>query len=171
MAKIAVIVDELYEDSELNAPVAEFRRAGHEVVYVGLEVGKTVTGKNEGTSVTIEQEVGAVSPEDFDALLVPGGYSPDKLRRYDHVRKFVSEIFNANKPTFIICHAAQLLVSARVLEGYTATGHKAVDVDIENAGATFVDREVVVDRNLVSSRTPNDLPAFVEASLRLLETS
>lgn len=170
MARIAVIVDELYEDSELNDPVAAFRKAGHDVVLVGMEEGRTVRGKNEGTRATIELAVRRTDPAGFDALLIPGGYSPDKLRRHDDPVEFARAMFTAGKPTFIICHAVQLLVTAQVLNGYTATGHKAVWEDIENAGAKLVDREVVVDRNLVSSRSPADIPAFIKACLKLLES-
>ncbi|HLA40262.1 MAG TPA: type 1 glutamine amidotransferase domain-containing protein [Candidatus Glassbacteria bacterium] len=168
MARVAALIENLFEDSEFHQPAEAFRQAGHQLTVVGLEVGKVVKGKKEGTTVKVEKAVKDVRVEDFDALLIPGGYAPDLLRRDDVAVAFAREFVEAGKPTFIICHSAQLLVTARVLKGRRATGHKAVLVDIENAGAEFVDAEVVVDGNLVSSRTPADMPAFIRECLKLL---
>lgn len=165
MSRIAVIVDELFEDSEYTQPVEGFRARGHEIVTVGLEAGKTVRGKKKETPVTIDRAVSEVSPADFDALLIPGGYSPDKLRAHEAPVRFVRHFMESGKPIFSICHGPQLLISADVLRGRKITGYVSIVQDILNAGADFLDREVVVDGNLVSSRTPDDLPAFVKASL------
>lgn len=168
MARVAALIENLFEDSEFHQPARAFREAGHQVTVVGLEEGKVVKGKKEGTTVKVEKAVKDVSVKDFEALLIPGGYAPDLLRRDDTAVAFARDFVNSGKPTFIICHSAQLLVTARVLEGRRATGHKAVIVDIENAGAEFIDSEVVVDGNLVSSRTPADMPAFIRECLRQL---
>lgn len=133
---------------------------------MGLEAGQVVKGKQEQTPVKIETAVKDASPADFDALLIPGGYSPDRLRADDHaVREFVA----SGKPVLAICHAPQLLITADVLRGRTLAGYTSIIQDIKNAGATFVDREVVEDGNLVSSRNPGDLPAFIAASLKKLK--
>ncbi len=166
--KIATIVTNMFEDSEYTKPVEAFRDKGHEVVNVGLEAGKIVKGKKEGTEVRIDKAVGEVSVEDFDALLIPGGYSPDKLRVNEKAVQFTADFVKSSKPVFAICHAGQLLITAKVLEGRRFTGYKSIEQDIRNAGAEFIDEEVVVDGNLVSSRNPDDIPAFIEASLKKL---
>lgn len=168
MAKIAVIIDNLFEDSEYTEPAEAFRDKGHQLIHVGLEAGKTVKGKKKGTEVKIDKAVGEASVEDFDALLIPGGYSPDQLRVDEKAVRFAGDFVRSGKPVFAICHAGQLLVTAQVLKGRRFTGYKSIIQDIKNAGAEFVDQEVVVDGNLVSSRNPNDLPAFVRESLKKL---
>jgi protease I len=106
--------------------------------------------------------------DDFDALLIPGGYSPDKLRVYEEAVRFVKDFVESGKPVFTICHGPQLLITAQVLKGRTITGYTSIIQDIKNAGATFVDADVVVDKNLISSRTPADLPSFIAAALNAL---
>lgn len=168
MTTIAVIIADMFEDSEYLKPVEAFQQAGHKIVLIGLQAGAVVTGKKEHTAVTVEKAVAGVSINDFDALLIPGGYSPDKLRADGKVVDFVRDFVKSGKPVFSICHAPQLLVTADVLKGRTITGWKSIVQDISNAGATFVDQEVVEDGNFISSRSPADLPAFIEACLRRL---
>jgi protease I len=165
MAKIAVIITEMFEDVEYTQPAEAFRQEGHSVVHVGLKQGETVKGKKKETPVTIDKAVSDVAVDDFDALLIPGGYSPDKLRIDEDAVAFARDFVQSGKPVFSICHAPQLLITAQVLEGRRMTGYKSVIQDIKNAGAEFVDAEVVVDGNLVTSRNPDDLPAFIKASL------
>lgn len=166
--KIAVIVTDMFEDSEYTEPVNAFRDHGHEVINIGLKTGTVATGKKDGTDVSIDRAVSQVSTDDFDALLIPGGYSPDKLRVDDNAVRFVADFVTSGKPVFAICHAGQLLITARVLKSRKFTGYKSIEQDIKNAGAEFIDSEVVVDDNLVSSRTPDDLPAFIKESLKKL---
>jgi protease I len=168
MSEIAVVLADLFEDSEYTEPVEGFKKAGHRVVVVGVKAGETVKGKKEGTPVSVEKSFDEVSPENFDALLIPGGYSPDKLRAEERPVAFVRDFMKAGKPVFSICHGPQLLITADVLKGRKITGWRSIKQDIKNAGAEFVDSEVVVDGNLVSSRQPSDLPAFVSASLEKL---
>jgi protease I len=168
MKKIAVIIGDLFEDSEYTEPVKAFEEAGHQLVHIGLQAGETVKGKKEQTPVAIDAAIGDVSPGDFDALLIPGGYSPDKLRAEHGPVAFTREFFETGKPVFAICHAPQLLISADVIRGKRITGWKSIVQDIKNAGGKYEDREVVVDGNLVSSRHPGDLPAFIQASLEKL---
>jgi protease I len=169
MSKIAVIIDDLFEDSEYTEPAKAFREKGHTLVHVGLKEGDTVAGKKHGTEVRIDRSVRDVSVDDFDALLIPGGYSPDKLRAHEGPVEFVKEFVNSGKPVFAICHAPQLLISADVLRGRKVTGWKSIVQDIKNAGARFFDEKVVEDKNLVSSRQPGDLPEFIAASLSKLK--
>ena len=168
MSHIAVIITDMFEDSEYTEPAIAFKNAGHSLTHVGLEAGKTVNGKKVNTPVEIEESVYRASVDDFDALLIPGGYSPDKLRVDEHAVKFTKDFMESGKPVFAICHAGQLLITADVIRGRKMTGWKSIVQDIKNAGAEFFDQEVVEDKNLVSSRHPGDLPAFIEACLKRL---
>jgi len=168
MAKIAVIITDMFQDVEYKQPAEAFKKAGHEIIHVGLKAHVAVKGEH-GSQVTIDKAVKDSSAKNYDALFIPGGYSPDKLRVDEHALRFAQEFFTANKPVFAICHAAQLLITAQLLKGRRVTGWKSIIQDIKNAGAEYVDAEVVVDGNLVSSRKPDDIPAFVREALRLLE--
>jgi len=164
-----VIITNMFEDSEYSKPVNAFKKAGHKIIRVGLKEGEVVKGKKKGTPVKIDKAVTDVSVEDFDALLIPGGYSPDKLRANEDAVKFTKEFAESGKPIFSICHGPQLLITADVLKGRRITGWKSIIQDIKNAGAEFIDKEVVVDKNLVSSRHPGDIPAFIRESLKKLK--
>lgn len=169
MAKIATLITNEFEDSEFTVPKQAFEDAGHEVVTIEKESGVEITGKN-GESLTVDQGIDDVKPEDFDALLLPGGFSPDILRADDRFVEFTKAFMDDEKPVFAICHGPQLLISAKSLEGRHATGYKSIKVDMDYAGAHYLDQEVVVCQNqLVTSRTPDDLPAFNRESLKLLE--
>ena len=155
--KIAVLITDEFEDSEFTSPADEFRKAGHEVITIEKQAGKTVKGKK-----------GEASAE-FDALLLPGGHSPDYLRGDNRFVTFTRDFVNSGKPVFAICHGPQLLISADVIRGRKLTAVKPIIIDVKNAGAEFYDQEVVVDKDqLVTSRTPDDLPAFNREALRLL---
>ena len=168
MSKIAVIITDMFEDDEYVEPAEAFTQAGHELVHIGLKTGQTVKGKKRDTPVQIHKAVKDVSVQDFDALLIPGGYSPDKLRVDSSAVKFSGEFVRSGKPVFMICHAPQLLITADVLRGRRVTGYKSIIQDIKNAGAEFMDQAVVVDENLVSSRNPGDLPEFIKSALKML---
>jgi protease I len=169
MAKIATLITNEFEDSEFTVPKQAFEDAGHEVVTIEKESGVEITGK-KGESLTVDQGIDDVKPEDFDALLLPGGFSPDILRADDRFVEFTKAFMDDEKPVFAICHGPQLLISAKWLEGRHATGYKSIKVDMDYAGAHYLDQEVVVCQNqLVTSRTPDDLPAFNRESLKLLE--
>ena len=171
MASIAVLITDMFEDSEYTEPAGAFRQAGHELTHVGPKAGQAVRGKKEGTEVKVDIPPAECSVDAFDALLIPGGYSPDKLRVNEDAVEVARQFMSAGKPVFSICHAPQLLITARTLEGRTLTGWKSIRQDIINAGAQFLDSEVVVDGNLVTSRNPGDLPAFIDACLQKLENS
>jgi protease I len=169
MSKIAVIITDMFEDSEYTEPAFAFKDAGHDLVHIEFIEGKTVKGKKKGTPVIIDKTVSDIAVSDFDALLIPGGYSPDKLRADEKAVRFAKDFMDSGKPVFAICHAPQLLITADVLRGRKLTGWKSIIQDIKNAGAEYIDTEVVVDKNLVSSRHPGDLPAFISESLKKLE--
>jgi len=169
MSRIAVIITDMFEDSEYTQPAEAFRDAGHTLTHVGISDGATVYGKKDHTAVTIDAAVKDVGTDQFDALLIPGGYSPDKLRVDDDAVRFAGDFVRSGKPVFSICHAPQLLITADVLRGRKITGYTSIVQDIKNAGADYRDREVVEDGHLVSSRNPDDLPAFIRASLNHLK--
>lgn len=168
MSRIAVIIDDMFYDSEYTEPAKAFKDAGHEVVTVGLEQGKEIKGKKEGTVVKIESSVNDVRADDFDALLIPGGYSPDKLRAYPEAVDFVKG-FTESKPIFAICHGPQLLISAKALKGRKVTCWKSLVEDVKNAGAKYFDSEVIEDGNMITSRQPSDIPMFIKRSLEKLK--
>ncbi|BDZ68933.1 type 1 glutamine amidotransferase domain-containing protein [Methanobacterium ferruginis] len=169
MATIGIIIADMFEDVEYTEPANAFKKAGHQIVPIGLEKGKTVRGKRDKTPVKIDKGLDEVSPYDFDAILIPGGYSPDILRGEDKAVEFIKVFFNSGKPIFAICHGPQLLITAHVLDGKKVTGWKSIIQDIKNSGAEYINQEVVVDDNLISSRGPRDLSAFIKASLKRLE--
>jgi protease I len=169
MSVIAVLIEELFEDTEYTKPAAAFENEGHKLVHVGIIEGAVVQGKKNTAEVIIDQSIDHVKVDDFDAMLIPGGYSPDRLRVNEHVVKFVEEFVKSGKPVFAICHAPQLLITAKVLEGRKITGWKSIKQDIINAGAEYLDQEVVEDGNLISSRYPGDIPEFIDASLKKLQ--
>jgi len=169
MSKIAVILDEDFEDSEYQKPVDALAEAGHELILVGLNKDTEIMGKKEQSHAHIDQAVAEASVDDFDALLIPGGYSPDHLRADKNAVRFVKDFVESGKPVFAICHAPQLLITAQVLKGRKITGWKSIIQDIKNAGADFVDQEVVEDRNIISSRSPQDIPAFNNRIIKKLK--
>lgn len=166
--KVAVLAEDNYQELELWYPVLRMREAGAEVVIVGTGSAPTYASKH-GYPVTVNATANDVSAADFVAVIVPGGFAPDRLRRYPAVLKLVREAFNQGKVVGAICHAGWVLVSAGILKGKRATCVPAIKDDVMNAGATYVDEEVVVDGNLVTSRVPDDLPAFCRAILAILE--
>lgn len=170
MAKIATLITDMFEDVEYIDPSKAFNEAGHEVFTIEKRAGNEVTGKQGEAVVTIDKSIDEVSPDDFDALFLPGGFSPDLLREDERFVKFAKAFMDAKKPVFAICHGPQLLITAKALEGRKATGYKSIQIDMEYAGATVLDEEVVVCQDqLVTSRQPDDIPAFNKESLRILE--
>ena len=167
--KVAFIMDDMFEDSEFKVPYERLREAGHEAVIVGLEKGKQVTGKTDGDKVTIEQAIDDVSAEDFDGLVIPGGYSPDKIRTDPKMVEFTRAIAGDEKPVAAICHAGWMLAEADIIKGKTVTSWPSIQTDLVNAGARWVDQEVVEDGNIITSRKPDDLEAFSKALLVQLE--
>jgi len=168
--KVAVLITDEFEDSEFTSPADAYKQAGFDVVTIEMQAGKTVKGKKGEAEVTIARSIDDVSPAEFDALLLPGGHSPDSLRGDDRFVTFTKDFVATGKPIFAICHGPQLLISANGVRGRKMTSVKAIAIDLINAGADFHDKEVVVDNDkLVTSRTPDDLPAFNRESVRILQ--
>src|SRR5690606_32837940 len=158
----------MFEDVEYTEPAKAFNEAGHELINIEKEAGKKVTGKQGEAVVTIDKGIDEVSPDEFDALLLPGGFSPDQLRADDRFVTFTKAFMDAEIPFFAICHGPQLLISAKALEGRDASGYKSIQVDMEYAGTKVDDKGVVVCQNqFVTSRQPDDIPAFNRESLKL----
>ncbi|MCA0972388.1 type 1 glutamine amidotransferase [Halobacillus litoralis] len=171
MSKIACVITSEFEDVEYTQPNDAFTQEGHEVTTIEWEAGKQVTGKQGETTVTIDSSIDDVKPEDFDALFIPGGFSPDQLRADDKFVSFAKHFMDQKKPVFAICHGPQLLITAKSLEGRTATGFHSIAVDMEYAKVNYKDEEVVVCQDqLVTSRQPDDIPAFNREALKLLES-
>lgn len=168
MSKIAVVLTDLFEDVEFTDPKEAFEKEGHELTVIENEKGKTVTGKQGEAKVTVDASIEDVKPEDFDALLIPGGFSPDQLRGDQRFVDFAKYFMDNDKPVFAICHGPQLLITAKALEGRNATGFKSIQTDMEYAKAKLHNEEVVVCNNLVTSREPDDIPAFNRESLKQL---
>lgn len=166
--KIAVLVTDLVEDVELTSPRKALEDAGYELVLIEKEAGKTITGK-KGEEFTIDETIDNVSPEDFTALLIPGGFSPDQLRSDDRFVDFVKHYLENDLPLFAICHAPQLFIQTGLTEGRTMTSYITVQPDLMYAGANVKDEEVVIDKGLVTSRNPDDLEAFNKAIVEMLE--
>lgn len=169
MAKIAFILDQMYEDSEFRVPYDRVKEAGHEPVVIGLEAGKELEGKSGGDTVTTEKAIGDVSASGFAALVIPGGYSPDKIRTNHDMVQLTKDIHAAGKPVAAICHAGWMLAEAGIVKNRTVTSWPSIKTDLENAGARWVDQEVVEDGNLITSRMPDDLEAFTKALLAQIE--
>ena len=166
---IATLITDMFEDVEYSEPAKAFKEAGHTVTTIEKEAGKTVKGKQGETNVIIDKSIDDVKPEKYDALFLPGGFSPDQLRADERFVTFTKAFMDKKKPVFAICHGPQILITAKALEGRQATGYKSIKVDMEYAGADFKDQEVVVcSDQLVTSRNPDDIPAFIRESLKLL---
>lgn len=166
--RFAVLVEEIYEDQELWYPVRRLIEAGAEVTIVGPEAGVTYKSKH-GYPATSDKAAGDVAADDFDAVIIPGGYAPDRMRRHAEMVKLVREMFRAGKIVAAICHAGWMLCSAEVLVGREATSFFSIKDDMTNAGAIWIDRDVVQDGNLITSRTPDDLPAFLRTIIAACE--
>jgi protease I len=163
--KIAVLIAPRgTEDPEFKKPKEAVEAAGATVTVVGIEVGEAKTNNSDldpGSSYTVDKAVSEVSASDFDGLVIPGGtVGADKLRANPGIVSFVKSFFEEAKPVGVICHGPWLLVEADVLKGRTVTSYSSIRKDIENAGGSWVDQEVVTDKGLVTSRKPDDLPAF-----------
>jgi protease I len=165
--RAVVLAENLYEDLELWYPLLRLRGTGMSVHVVGTGTASTYTSKT-GYPVQVDTTADQVSAKDVDAVIVPGGYAPDRLRRYPAVLQLVRDAFNGGKVVAAICHAGWVLASAGILRGRKVTSVAAIRDDMVNAGAKWVDQEVVQDGNLITSRKPDDLPAFTDAIIAAL---
>ena len=169
MAKIAFILDEMFEDSEFRDPYDRAKEAGHEPIVVGLESGKELEGKKGDETIISDIGISEARADEFAALVIPGGYSPDKIRTNEHMVELTRTIYEQGKPVAAICHAGWMLAEAKIVADKTVTSWPSIKTDLINAGANWVDQEVVEDGNLITSRKPDDLEAFSKALLAQLE--
>ena len=165
--RAAVLVEQLYQELEVWYPVYRLREAGCEVVLVGPEAGQNYPSK---LGYPAKSDVAArdISADEFDLVVIPGGYAPDHMRRHEAMIRFVSNMAEQQKVIASICHGAWVLCSTQALKGKKATCFFAVKDDVINAGGKYVDAEVVRDGNLITSRKPDDLPAFMKAVMQAL---
>jgi protease I len=157
---VAVLATDGYEPSELTEPVAALREAGAGVTLISDHPG-TIRGKTDADTATVDATIDQAHADDYDALLLPGGVkNPDTMRQNEQAVAFVRAFADAGKPIAAICHAPWLLVEADVVNGRLVTSYPSLKTDLRNAGAEWLDQEVVVDKGIVTSRSPRDLPAF-----------
>ena len=163
--RAAVLVEQQYQEMEVWYPVYRLREAGCQVTLVGPEAGQTYPSKL-GYPAKSDKAARDVSADDFDLIVVPGGFAPDFMRRTEAMIRLVSDMAERGKVVAAICHGPWVLCSTQALKGRRATCFFAIKDDVSNAGASYVDAEVVRDGNLITSRKPDDLPAFMQAVLQ-----
>jgi deglycase len=164
--RIAMLVEQEFEDSELSGPRDGLAAAGATVVVVGPTAGTEYRGKRGHTVVKSDMAAGAARIQDFDAIVIPGGHAPDKMRMRHAMVDLTRDAMAAGKPVAAICHGPQLLISANAVRGRTLTCWPSIAIDVKNAGGLYVDKPVVEDGNLITSRKPDDVPVFTEAIVR-----
>ena len=167
MKKIAILVADFFDDNELFYPYYRFQEAGYHVDLIGADADVSFKSKKGQTAIS-DLAARDVKASDYEALMIPGGFSPDYMRRSKDIVAFAKAMNDQQKPIGAICHGAWLLISVADLKGKTLTCYHSIRVDVENAGATYVDQAVVVDGNLITSRTPKDLPVFMKTFLNQL---
>ena len=166
--RVAILIEDEFEDRELVGPLDALRDAGATVTVVGPQAGTEYRGKRGQASIAADLAADRARITDFDALVIPGGHAPDKMRMRHAMVDLVRDAMTAGKPVAAICHGPQLLISADALKGRTLTCWPSIAVDVKNAGGLYVDKPVVEDGNLITSRKPDDVPLFNEAIVRAL---
>ena len=166
--KIAILAEEDFEDSELIEPLRAMKNAGAKVMIIGSGSKETYKGKRGGSIVRVDATADNIRAEDFDAIIVPGGYATDKMCSNQSMVELVRKVYDLGKVVAAICHGPQLLISAEIVRGHRVTSWSSVAVDLRNAGADWVDAPVVQDGNLITSRKPADLPRFNKAIIEAL---
>ena len=166
--RVALLVEDEFEDRELTGPLDSLRAAGATVTLVGPTKGASFRGKRGQATVTSDMAAGDAKIRDFDALVIPGGHAPDKMRLRHAMVDLARDAMDAGKPVAAICHGPQLLISANALRGRTLTCWPSIAIDVKNAGGLYVDKPVVEDGNLITSRKPDDVPLFSDAIIRAL---
>jgi protease I len=166
--RVAILVEDEFEDRELTGPLEALRAHGATVTIVGPALGAAYSGKHGRSTVTSDLAAGAARMSDFDALVIPGGHAPDKMRMRHAMVDLARDAMREGKPVAAICHGPQVLISANALRGRTLTCWPSIAIDVKNAGGLYVDKPVVEDGNLITSRKPDDVPQFSEALIRAL---
>jgi protease I len=167
-ATVVILAADLFEDTELLYPLHRLREEGARVILAGLSTDP-VTGKKGHGPLPVDTSVDQIDPDDVDALVIPGGFAPDKLRRAEDVLDLVRQIDQAGKPLAFICHAGWVPISAKIISGRRATSVGAIRDDMVNAGCDWVDEATVVDDNMISARTPDNLGPWMKALIAALE--
>jgi len=166
--RIAILAEEDFEDSEIMETLRAMKDGGARVVIVGSGSKQSYTGKRGSTTITVDTTADNVKPGDFDAIIIPGGYAPDKMRLHQPMIDLVKKAHDEGKVIAAICHGPQLLISADIVKGCRVTSWPSVAVDLKNAGAIWVDEPVVKYGNIITSRKPADLPKFNKAIIEAL---
>ena len=166
--RIAILAEQDFEDSELAEPLRAMKDAGARVLIVGSGSKKSYRGKRGSVEVTVDTTADKVEAGEFDAIIIPGGYAPDKMRLHQSMVDLVRKAHEGGKIIAAVCHGPQLLISADIVKGHRVTSWPSVAVDLKNAGATWVDEPVVKDGNIITSRKPADLPKFNKAIIEAL---
>ena len=165
--KVAILIDQLFQDSEVTEPKDKLQGAGFKVDIIGPSTQEEFIGK-KGTRIKADKSIEQVFAKDYIGLVIPGGWAPDKMRMNEKMVQFVEEINIKDKPIACICHGGSMLIEAGVVKGRKLTSYASIKTDLINAGARWFDKEVVVDGNLITSRTPADLPIFCAELLKAL---
>jgi protease I len=166
--RIAILAEDNFEDSELMESLRAMKDAGARVLIVGSGSKQSYKGKRGSATIAVDTTADKVNAEDFDAIIIPGGYAPDKMRLYQPMIDLVRKAHNEGKVIAAICHGPQLLISADIVRGRRVTSWSSIAVDMKNAGATWIDEPVVRDKNIITSRRPVDLPKFNKAIIEAL---
>ena len=165
--KIAILIDQLFQDSEVTDPKEKAEKNGFKVDLIGPNTNEEFIGK-KGVKLKANKSIDTVLSKDYIGLVIPGGWAPDKMRMNEKMVRFIEEMNAKNKPIACICHGGSMLVEADIVKGKHLTSYASIKTDLINAGARWVDKEVVVDGNLITSRTPADLSAFCDEFLKAL---
>jgi len=166
--RIALLAEDGFEDSELIEPLRAIKDAGAVAVIVGSGSQKSYRGKRGRSTVTVNATADKVNAEDFDAIIIPGGYAPDKMRLHQPMIDLVKKAYDMGKVIAAICHGPQILISADIVRGHRVTSWPSLEVDLRNAGANWINEPMVRDGNLITSRKPADLPRFNKAIIEAL---
>lgn len=167
--RIAIIIANEYDEQEFRQPYERLKDEGAKVDVIGVEAGETLIGHHRQEEAKTDKSFDEVTADDYDAVIIPGGYSPDKLRLSRKAVDFVRNMYRQGKLVAAICHAPWLLISADIVHGKTLTAWPSVMIDLKNAGANVIDAEVSIDGNIVTSRNVADIPAFVQTIINILE--
>lgn len=166
--KVAVLLGQGFEDSELKVPCDRLRSEGFEVEIIGREAGEELQGAKGKVRTRATRSIADARPQEYDALLIPGGHSPDRLRADERFVRFVKEFDASGRPVAAVCHGPQLLITAGLVKGRTLTAWKTIQEDLRQIGANVKDEPVVRDRNWITSRQPDDLRQFSDAVVQAL---
>ena len=167
--KMVMLIEQDFEDVEVTELLRVFRGVGIQVTIVGNDLQATYIGKRKKANVKAKTTPDKINIRDYDAIYIPGGYAPDKMRLHESMIDLVKKFYDAKKLVTALCHGPQMLISAGVVKGHRITSWPSVAIDLKNAGATYIDEPVVKDGNLITSRKPGDITQFTQAVIEALE--